>query len=191
MNRDPKFEVVSKPDMLFGINQIKTNAQTLSYDKNGRLTTSDVKQTLIPYYAWAHRGNGNMSVWLAEELRASRPAMPPTIASGSKISASHMDQSISAINDRLIPKDEEDTSIPHYNWWPKKGGTEWITYEFEKESTISHSTVYWYDDEPWGGYRIPKQWRIYYKDNAGNWQPVPNDNGYEIKKGVLNLPCEQ
>ena len=81
MNRNPKFEVVEKPDLLYGINQLKTGAQTLGYDDQGRLTTTDVNLTLIPYYAWAHRGSGAMEVWLPQELSASRPAMPATLAS--------------------------------------------------------------------------------------------------------------
>jgi len=76
MNRNPKFEVVEKPDLLYGINQLKTGAQTLGYDDQGRLTTTDVNLTLIPYYAWAHRGSGAMEVWLPQELSASRPALP-------------------------------------------------------------------------------------------------------------------
>ena len=89
MNRNLKFEVVEKPDLLYGINQLKTGAQTLGYDDQGRLTTTDVNLTLIPYYAWAHRGSGAMEVWLPQELSASRPAMPATLASESKIDASH------------------------------------------------------------------------------------------------------
>lgn len=124
MNRNPKFEVVEKPDLLYGINQLKTGAQTLGYDDQGRLTTTDVSLTLIPYYAWAHRGSGAMEVWLPQELSASRPTMPATLASESKIDASHRAKSISAINDRLIPKDENDRSLPYYHWWPKQGTTE-------------------------------------------------------------------
>ena len=149
MNRNPKFEVVEKPDLLYGINQLKTGAQTLGYDDQGRLTTTDVSLTLIPYYAWAHRGSGAMEVWLPQELSASRPAMPATLASESKIDASHRAKSISAINDRLIPKDENDRSLPYYHWWPKQGTTEWITYEFPAEAAVSSSTVYWFDDAPW------------------------------------------
>ena len=104
MNRNPKFEVVEKPDLLYGINQLKTGAQTLGYDDQGRLTTTDVNLTLIPYYAWAHRGSGAMEVWLPQELSASRPAMPATLASESKIDASHRASSLSAINDRLFRK---------------------------------------------------------------------------------------
>ena len=112
MNRTPEFEVVEKPDLLYGINQLKTDAQILGYDDRGRLTATDVKLTLIPYYAWAHRGAGAMAVWLPQELSASRPTMPATLASESKVDASHKVKSISAINDRLVPKDENDRSVP-------------------------------------------------------------------------------
>lgn len=186
MNREPKFEVVSQPKLLCGVNQLKTDAQILGYDDNGRLTAADVKLTLIPYYAWAHRGSGAMAVWLPNELRASRPTMPATLASESKVNASHLVKPISAINDRLVPKDETDTSAPYYHWWPKQGTTEWITYEFPAANTISRATVYWFDDAPWGGCRVPKSWTIYYKDASGNWQPVANPDRYGVTKGVPN-----
>ena len=187
MNRTPKFEVVEKPDLLYGLNQLKTNAQTLGYDDQGNLTTTNVNLTMIPYYAWAHRGSGAMSVWLPQELSASRPTMPATLASGSKIDASHKARSISAINDRLVPKDENDRSMPYYHWWPKQGTTEWITYEFPAESTVSSATVYWFDDAPWGGCRVPKSWKIYYKDAQGEWQPVTGTDKYGTEKGTGNI----
>jgi hypothetical protein len=31
----------------------------------------------IPYYAWAHRGPGEMAVWLSRNLKAARPLEPP------------------------------------------------------------------------------------------------------------------
>lgn len=74
MNRKPRFTVESRPDLLCGINTISTDAQTLGYDDNGRIIATDVHLTLIPYYAWVHRGAGNMAVWLPQELSASRPA---------------------------------------------------------------------------------------------------------------------
>lgn len=186
LNREPKFEVVSRPDLLYGLNQIKTDAQTLSYGSDGRLKVEDVRLTLIPYYAWAHRGSGDMTVWIPVELRATKPSMPATLASESKIDASHMVRSITAINDRLVPQDEEDRSAPYYHWWPKQGGTEWITYEFPEESTVSRSTVYWFDDAPWGGCRIPDAWRIYYRNDAGEWTEVEDADRYTTRKGVAN-----
>lgn len=70
LNQRPQFKVIEKPDLLYGINQITTDAQSLSYDKNGKLATKDVKLTLIPYYAWAHRGEGDMEVWLPIDIGA-------------------------------------------------------------------------------------------------------------------------
>ena len=186
MNQQPQFEVIDRPDMLYGIKQLKTDAQVLNFDKQGRLNTKDVKLTLIPYYAWAHRGSGNMAVWIPQDLSASRPTMPATLASESKIEASHRTGSLSSICDRLVPKDENDRSIPYYHWWPKQGTTEWISYEFPTEATVSSATVYWFDDAPWGGCRVPKSWKIYYKDTQGGWQPVNGTDKYGVAKGTGN-----
>lgn len=186
MNKKPVFTVEKKSDMLYGIDMIQTDAQTLNYDDKGKLIAKDVKLNLIPYYAWAHRGSGDMAVWLPIDLNATRPAMPPTIASESKVSASHNVKSISAINDRLLPKDGNDKSVPYYHWWPKEGSTEWIAYDFGGEKTVSRSSVFWYDDAPWGGCRVPKSWKLYYKNSAGEWSPVENSSAYGIEKGISN-----
>jgi DUF1680 family protein len=77
MNRKPAFTIEGKPGLLYGIHQIKTAAQTLSYDGKGRLQTNDVTLSLIPYYAWAHRGKGEMSVWLPQEVNAAHPSALP------------------------------------------------------------------------------------------------------------------
>lgn len=70
LNQHPQFKVTDKPELLYGIRQITTNAQALSYDKTGKLVTKDVELTLIPYYAWAHRGEGDMEVWLPIDVSA-------------------------------------------------------------------------------------------------------------------------
>ncbi|MCD8288768.1 MAG: glycoside hydrolase family 127 protein [Prevotella sp.] len=72
LNRTPQFAVVDRPDLLYGTKQITTPAQTLTYTADGKLATGDVTLTLIPYYAWAHRGEGKMAVWLPQELSASQ-----------------------------------------------------------------------------------------------------------------------
>jgi uncharacterized protein len=186
LNKKPTFKVERKEDLLFGINTIQTDAQSLSYDAQGKLVTKEVKLNMIPYYAWAHRGSGDMAVWLPVDLSATRPAMPPTVASESKVNASHNVKSISAINDGLLPKDENDRTLPYYHWWPKEGTTEWISYDFAAEKTVSRSTVYWFDDAPWGGCRVPKSWKIFYKDQKGEWLPVENTNAYGVEKGIGN-----
>lgn len=64
----PEVEVVDKPDMLNGIKELKTQAQSLSINEKGWLETRNVTLTLIPYYAWSHRGDGQMAVWLPQEV---------------------------------------------------------------------------------------------------------------------------
>ncbi len=186
VNQKPKFTVTEKPELLEGLVELSTDGQTLGYDNNGRLVTKDVKLNLIPYYAWCHRGSGNMAVWLPQELSASRPVMPPTLASKSKINASSEMYSLSSLNDRLVPKDENDRSVPYTHWWPKQGTTEWLSYELPSEEAVQSATVYWYDDGPWGGCRVPKSWKLYYKDASGNWQPVTGADNYGLAKGTPN-----
>ncbi|MDR3188444.1 MAG: glycoside hydrolase family 127 protein [Prevotellaceae bacterium] len=187
MGRKPELTVEENADLLHGINRLKTSAQLLNYDPAGRLQTKDVLLTLIPYYAWAHRGSGEMSVWLPQELLATRPVMPPTKTTHAKITTSHETRSISAINDGLIPGDERGReAAPYYHWWPKEGSTEWIAYEFASPQEISAAAVFWFDDAPWGGCRVPKSWKLYYRAADGSWQPVQSTGDYPTVKGENN-----
>lgn len=186
MNQNPKFTEKYSSDKLYGIVELSTDAQVLSYDDKGRLTSKDVKLNMIPYYAWNHRGRGQMAVWLPQQLNAARPVMPPTKASKSKVIVSGEPSSVSSLTDGLVPKDENDRSMPYYHWWPNQGTTEWVVYEFPETQSVGSSTVYWYDDGPWGGCRVPKSWKIYYKDQTGKWQPVTGVAKYPTVKGGAN-----
>lgn len=73
MNAAPSFTVWDVPDQLCGIRKIGASAQTLQLDKKGKETTQEVSLTLIPYYAWAHRGSGEMMVWLPVDKAAVQP----------------------------------------------------------------------------------------------------------------------
>jgi DUF1680 family protein len=182
----PKFKVEKKPEMLYGLNMIQAEGQLLAYNSEGKIEVKDIELNMIPYYAWAHRGSGEMSVWLANDLSVIRPVKMPTIASKSKIDASHYIKSIRAINDGLVPKNENDSSVPYYHWWPKKNTTEWISYEFESEQMVGGASVIWYDDAPRGECRVPDSWKIYYKNSADKWIPAENESDYPTVKGVPN-----
>ena len=53
------------------VKSITTEAQVLSIGADGKLKTADSKLTLIPYYAWDHRGQkGGMDVWLPAGVQA-------------------------------------------------------------------------------------------------------------------------
>lgn len=186
INQAPQFLVADDKVLEYPVKTLKTQAQTLDFDKQGRLTTKDVNLTLIPYYAWCHRGSGNMKVWIPQDLTATRPAAQPTLASQSSVSTSHETPALMAINDRLVPKDANDRSISYYTWWPKQNSTEWFVYQFPQKSEVKSSTVYWFDDQPWGGCSVPKSWRILYQDEQGQWQPVTGADNYGLKKGSAN-----
>lgn len=85
-----------------------------------------------------------------------------------------------------MPRDANDRSVPYTHWWPKQGTTEWLTYTFPQTATVQTSTVYWYDDQPWQGCKVPDSWKLYYKDANGQWQEVQHPDNYPVLKGV---PC--
>lgn len=77
LSRQPEFEVTDASIVAteykiasYPIKAIKTPAQTLSMDDEGNVKVSDVTLTLIPYYAWCHRGKGKMRIWQASALSA-------------------------------------------------------------------------------------------------------------------------
>ncbi len=69
----PIVDIVDSSDFLNGVIRLKTNAQSLMIDGDGALHTKNVTLTLIPYYAWSHRGDGDMMVWLPQDVSAVRP----------------------------------------------------------------------------------------------------------------------
>ena len=186
LSQQPCFELGQATIADVPVTTLRTQGQTLDFDRQGRLVTADVELRLIPYFAWCHRGSGKMRVWLPQDLKATTPAQPATLASESRLSASTETPALSAVNDRLVPTDENDRSIPYYHWWPKQGTTEWLAYEFPQPATVRQATVYWYDDRPWGGCRVPSSWRILYQDAQGQWQPVAEADGYATEAGA---PC--
>ena len=162
---------------------LTTQAQVLAYNKEGNLTVQNVDLKLIPYFAWCQRGSGNMKVWIPQDVKAVRPARPATLASEAKATSSSTSLSLSSISDGLVPADENDRSIPYFHWWPKQGTKEWITYTFPEEKSIQTSTVYWYDDQPWGGCKVPESWNIQYMDSEGHWKDVNHADHYPTSKG--------
>jgi hypothetical protein len=137
--------------------------------------------TLIPYALWNNRGPGQMMVWLPYTTKSANPLPAPTIAFRSKIKASKMTRQLSAVNDQAEPENSNDHSIQYYHWWPDKDRWEWIEYDFEKPEKISKTKVYWFDDRPDGGCRIPDEWEILYlSDNI--WKPVRAKTKYTVTR---------
>jgi len=60
-----------RKNMLGGIQVIQGKALAAKLDEENKIQgTADHNLLLIPYYAWAHRGKGEMDVWLARNIEA-------------------------------------------------------------------------------------------------------------------------
>ena len=54
----------------FVVKALQTQAQVLGENADGTISVSPLSLTLIPYYAWNHRGANEMNVWLLQGLKA-------------------------------------------------------------------------------------------------------------------------
>lgn len=180
------FSSEMRHDLLNGVAVVKTKAVEAARDKNGvpQATSKTKDVTLIPYYAWAHRGSGEMAVWLAEDPKVSWPAPAPTLASTAKVTNSRGTGTRNMI-DQLLPNSSDDHSVPYFHWWPAKESTEWVQFELAKTSTVSKVRVYWFQDAPHGGCRIPTAWRVFYRQN-GEWKPVTETGRTGISQDEWN-----
>ena len=93
--------------------------------------------------------------------------------------------SVAALSDKVLPRSSNDQSIQRMTFWPRKGTKEWVQYDFEKPTRISGSAVYFFDDTGGGGCRIPKSWRLLYKD-SNQWKQVSKTGSYSTEKDTFN-----
>lgn len=171
-------------ERLNGIQVIRGKAAGYYLDENEKLEKREQALLAIPYYAWAHRGKGEMTVWLARDEKTVQPVGQPTVASTSQVQAS-FGKNPQAVNDLLAPESSIDHEVPYFHWWPHKGTTEWLQYDFKEPKEVSAVEVYWFDDTGMGECRVPKSWRVLFLQN-GKWQPVKTSGTYQIHQDRFN-----
>ncbi len=176
-----------QPELLGGVNVINGRAQRAARQSDGSIALRPATVTAIPYYAWAHRNVGEMAVWLASDVSAVHVAPLPTIASSSRVSASHVwhSDSVDAINDQIEPNSSDDHGIPRHTWWDKRGTKEWLQYDLAKQQTVSQVEVYWFDDTGQGYCRVPVSWRVLYRD-GDEWIPVTHHGDYTTSRDAFD-----
>jgi hypothetical protein len=168
-------------DILNGVTILHGRGYTAERTLGGDVIAGDAREfRAVPYYAWAHRGKCEMTVWPARTLSSALPLPAPTLARRSRVSASH-DVAAYAVNDQMLPKNSSDESVPRMHWWPRKGTTEWVQYDFPGAQSVSRAEVYWFDDTGEGECRLPKSWRILYRE-GDRWMPVANSVPYSIER---------
>jgi DUF1680 family protein len=173
-----------KPDFLGGLAVVKAKGEAYFIEK-GKAVKQEQEITFIPYYAWAHRGRGEMAVWIAREETKVKPKPEPALYSKAKVQASEGARGARFINDQYEPENSNDHSVGYLHWWPKKGTTEWVIYEFDSPVRLSQAAVYWFDDTGEGECRVPQSWKLYYL-RGKDWVPVKNADEYKTEKDKYN-----
>lgn len=159
-----------RPDLLGGVTVLRAPAMTL-----------------IPYYAWCHRGAGKMNVWMARTPDKAAPVPRITVASESRVTASHIWHAdhLDALNDQIEPKGSGDHAIARFTWWDHRGSAEWVQYDFAKPAKVSTAGVYWFDDTGRGACRVPASWKLLYK-SGDEWKPVEATGALGVEKDQYN-----
>jgi len=174
-----------RPDLLGGVQTISGVGLATKRTLKGETRISERRPFVaIPYYAWAHRGKQQMTVWPASEGSAAKPEPAPTLAYRSTITVSG-GRGWEAINDQLVPSRSNDPTLPRFHWWPKKGTTEWVQFHLPEPVRISEVTTFWFDDSGSGECRVPAAWEILYLD-GGTWKPVGHPSGPAPEKDRPN-----
>ncbi len=177
--KDAQMTSEFRKDLLGGVSVVKGQAMAVMDED----AAHDVKKDFVavPYYAWDNRSPGQMIVWLAEDRKVAEIPRDANV----KISASYVHATLEALDDRLVPKSSVDFNVANFDFWPRKGTTEWVQYDFKEPQTIGSSEVYWFDDTGHGECRAPKAWKLMYKDGDG-WKDVQKASGYGVELNQFN-----
>lgn len=148
---------------------LKATALSVTSTLSGKRTEQPAAVTLIPYFAWCHRGAGEMQLWFPISAETA------DAVGDAKVTASHCwgADVLTAVNDGVLPTSSGDESVKRMTWWPNKGTAEWLEYAFTQPETLKGCAVYWFDDTGKGACRVPVSWKIQTQDSSGNWQDVP------------------
>jgi uncharacterized protein len=64
------FSAEYKPELLNGVMVLKADVKAVNVDEAAQnISTQNKTMTAIPYYAWANRGKGEMTVWFPEQVK--------------------------------------------------------------------------------------------------------------------------
>jgi len=102
-------------------------------------------------------------------------------------SASHCFESdtVEALGDGEQPQNSNDHDIPRMTWWPHKGTTEWVQYDFSQPTKVTGVSVYWFDDTGVGRCQVPASWKVLFRDGE-LWKEVRNARTEPVAKDKFN-----
>lgn len=175
------------PALLGGVTALRGKGLSSRRTEGGGIATAPVDVTAIPYNVWCHRGPNEMTVWVPTSPETARPVPLPSLASKAKATASfcHDNDSLMSASDGVEPKNSNDHGIPRMTWWDHRGTKEWIQYEWPEPVKVAGVEIYWFDDTGRGQCRVPKAWRLSYRD-GGAWKPVAAKGEFGVARDKFN-----
>ena len=164
-NGGKAFTAVLPPDAPLAAGEVEICGQRMVSLVGGGLT-------LVPYFAWCHRGADEMQVWFAKDRKTASGN-----ESGVLVTASHCfkGDTVDALFDGKLPKDSADESIPRLTFWNHRGTAEWFSFEPPSRIQPKRVSVYWFDDAHVGRGQcaLPEKWTVQVRDFPGlPWHDV-------------------
>ncbi|MDD4645717.1 MAG: glycoside hydrolase family 127 protein, partial [Bacteroidales bacterium] len=144
---EPGFVYDFHPQLLDGVGMITGKGYSLKSNLDGTVDKTPVDINAIPYYAWANRGRGEMTVWIPESEASATPQAAPTIACRATVTASKCKGAPETVKDQQCPEKSSDAEYVHIHWWPATATNERVQYDFAKPEKVSSVEVLWFDDE--------------------------------------------
>jgi len=159
---------------------------------DGKIVETDARVMMAPYALWNNRGADSMNVWMAE----CRETLRQNVLFEARLRAPHIKNveasftcsrdTVVAIIDGKEPSNSHDDTIPRWTSFPQ-GNSQSVTITFTKPLTLDSVGVYWYDDGPGRGVRVPESWKVRVKRD-GRWKlfHTKSDNAYGTGKDTYN-----
>jgi DUF1680 family protein len=172
--------LTERKDLPGGICTITGTAYEVSLEK-GYSVTAPVPFTAVPYYLWAHRGKGEMTVWFPRTTTGAEPTGGSAMTSRAVILSSPGTDP-RGISDGTSPLNSRDSTGGR--WCTLPGDTSWVEYRFPSPEEVSSVDVYWYEND--GICSLPASWRVMLWFD-GRWVPAYNpDKLWGVEKDRYN-----
>ena len=150
-NGGKAFNAVLPADATFRTEPIEIASTKMVAVKGGGLT-------LVPFFAWCHRGAGEMQTWFPVSREAASGNRQGIIANASHCCPT---DTLDALFDGRLPQSSADESIPRFTFWANCGREDWIEFELPMRAPVKGVEVYWFDDCRVGGKcALPASWKV-------------------------------
>jgi len=178
---DSKLFTKFEGDLLNGVSTITGTINDYIYSENELIKLpKDFKA--IPYYSWAHRGKGEMTVWINRDEKYVKPVNSKTLIEQSKI-LSTSDINLDALNDKTYPGNSDNPT--YFEILANTAYEQWIRIDFPDTAEISFVEIFWVSDLESEKIKLPSSWTIQYEiDN--NYRDVYPIEHYTILKNQFS-----